>query len=55
VVKTTVFLADMGDFPAMNEVYQRQFGQHKPARSTVAVAQLPKNARVEIEAIAHKR
>ena len=55
VAKTTVFLADMADFAAMNEVYQRHFGSHKPARSTVAVAQLPKNARVEIEAVALKR
>ena len=53
VVKTTVFLADMADFPAMNEVYARHFGNHKPARSTVQAAGLPKNARVEIEAIAH--
>ncbi len=55
VVKTTVFLVDMGDFPAMNQVYERHFGAHKPARSTVGVAQLPKNARVEIEAIALRR
>lgn len=55
VVKTTVFLADMADFVKMNEVYQRHFGAHKPARSTVAVAGLPKNARVEIEAVALKR
>jgi 2-iminobutanoate/2-iminopropanoate deaminase len=54
VVKTTVFLLDMADFPTMNEVYQRHFGAHKPARSTVAVAQLPKGGRVEIEAIARK-
>jgi len=53
VVKTTVFLADMADFPAMNEVYARHFGNHKPARSTVQAAGLPKNARVEIDAIAH--
>lgn len=53
VVKTTVYLADMGDFPAMNEVYARHFGTHKPARSTVQAAGLPKNARVEIDAIAH--
>ncbi len=55
VVKTTVFLVDMADFQAMNEVYQRHFGTHKPARSTVAVAQLPRGGRVEIEAIALKR
>jgi len=53
VVKTTVFLADMADFTAMNEVYARHFGTHKPARSTVQAAGLPKNARVEIDAIAH--
>lgn len=52
VVKTTVFLADMNDFAAMNEVYARAFGAHKPARSTVQAAGLPKNVRVEIEAVA---
>jgi 2-iminobutanoate/2-iminopropanoate deaminase len=52
VVKTTVFLIDMGDFTAMNEVYGRVFGSHRPARSTVAVAGLPRGARVEIEVIA---
>jgi 2-iminobutanoate/2-iminopropanoate deaminase len=52
VVKTTVFLVDMGDFTAMNEVYGRAFGSHKPARSTVAVAALPRGARVEIEVVA---
>jgi 2-iminobutanoate/2-iminopropanoate deaminase len=52
VVKTTVFLVDMADFAAMNEVYARVFGTHRPARSTVAVAALPRGARVEIEAIA---
>jgi 2-iminobutanoate/2-iminopropanoate deaminase len=52
VVKTTVYLADMADFPAMNEVYGRHFGSHKPARSTVQAAALPKSARVEIDAIA---
>jgi 2-iminobutanoate/2-iminopropanoate deaminase len=52
VVKTTVFLRDMGDFVAMNEVYGRYFGDHRPARSTVAAAGLPKNCAVEIEAIA---
>jgi len=54
VVKTTVFLVDMGDFAAMNEVYARHFGDHRPARSTVAVAGLPKGVRVEIEAIAER-
>jgi len=53
VVKTTVFLIDMGDFPAMNEVYARHFGTHKPARSTVQAAGLPKNVRVEIDVIAY--
>jgi 2-iminobutanoate/2-iminopropanoate deaminase len=52
VVKTTVFLVDMADFSVMNEVYGRIFGTHRPARSTVAVAALPKGARVEIEVIA---
>ena len=52
VVRTTVYLADMADFPAMNEVYARHFGAHKPARSTVAAAGLPKGARVEIDAVA---
>ena len=52
VVKTTVFLADMADFQAMNEVYARHFGEHRPARSTVAVSGLPRNVRVEIEAVA---
>jgi 2-iminobutanoate/2-iminopropanoate deaminase len=54
VVKTTVFLADMADFAAMNEVYARHFGAHKPARSTVQAAGLPKGARVEIDVIAVK-
>jgi 2-iminobutanoate/2-iminopropanoate deaminase len=49
VVKTTVFLADMGDFAAMNEVYGGFFPDPKPARSTVAVRSLPRDARVEIE------
>jgi 2-iminobutanoate/2-iminopropanoate deaminase len=52
VVKTTVYLADMADFAAMNEVYARHFGGHRPARSTVQAAGLPKGARVEIDAIA---
>jgi 2-iminobutanoate/2-iminopropanoate deaminase len=54
VVKTSVFLVDMGDFAAMNEVYARHFGTHRPARSTVAVVGLPKGVRVEIEAIAER-
>lgn len=52
VIKTTVFLADMGDFAPMNEVYARFFGDHAPARSTVAVRTLPKEALVEIEVVA---
>ena len=52
VVKTTVFLADMGDFAAMNEVYGRYFSENKPARATVQAAALPKDARVEIDCIA---
>jgi 2-iminobutanoate/2-iminopropanoate deaminase len=52
VVKTTVFLADFGDFQKMNEVYATYFTDQPPARSTVGVSTLPKNARVEIEAIA---
>jgi 2-iminobutanoate/2-iminopropanoate deaminase len=52
VVKTTVFLVDMADFGAMNEAYGRAFGNHRPARSTVAVAALPRGATVEIEVIA---
>ncbi|HWA06596.1 MAG TPA: RidA family protein [Ignavibacteria bacterium] len=52
VVKTTVFLKNMDDFAAMNEVYAEYFGESKPARSTVEVARLPKDALVEIELIA---
>ena len=52
VVKTTVFLVDMDDFAAMNEVYGRFFGSEPPARATVQAARLPRDARVEIEAIA---
>src|SRR6478672_3434115 len=52
VVKTTVFLADFGDFQKMNEIYTTYFTENPPARSTVGVSTLPKNARVEIEAIA---
>ncbi len=52
VVKTTVFLADMNDFAAMNEVYAEFFGAAPPARSTVQVSRLPRDVRVEIEAIA---
>ena len=52
VLKTTVFLKDMGDFPKMNEVYGRYFAQHPPARSTVQAAKLPRDVSVEIDAIA---
>jgi 2-iminobutanoate/2-iminopropanoate deaminase len=52
VVKTTVFLADINDFAGMNGVYAEFFPEHPPARSTIAVAGLPKAARVEIEAVA---
>jgi 2-iminobutanoate/2-iminopropanoate deaminase len=52
VVKTQVFLVDMNDFQAMNQVYQRHFAADPPARTTVAVAALPRGARVEIDAIA---
>jgi 2-iminobutanoate/2-iminopropanoate deaminase len=55
IVKTTVFLTDMGDFAAMNEVYAEAFGDHRPARSCVAVAALPLGATFEIEAWAHSR
>lgn len=54
VVKTTVFLADMADFAAMNEIYASQFEGDFPARSAVAVKTLPKNALVEVEVIAVK-
>lgn len=52
VVKTTVFLQDLGDFQAMNAVYAEAFGDNRPARSTVQVAALPKGAAVEIEVVA---
>lgn len=52
VVKTTVFMKDMNDFAIMNEVYASYFGEHKPARSAVEVARLPKDVKVEIEVIA---
>lgn len=54
VVKSTVYLADMADFAQMNEVYAKHFGSHKPARSTVQAAGLPRNARIEIDVIAVK-
>lgn len=52
VLKTTIFLADMNDFALVNEVYSEAFGSHKPARATVAVKTLPKNALVEVDAVA---
>lgn len=52
VVKTTVYLGDMDDFPLMNEVYSRFFSEHRPARSTVQVARLPRDCGVEIECVA---
>ncbi len=52
VLKTTIFLADMDDFAVVNGLYAEAFGEHKPARSTVAVKTLPKNALVEIDAVA---
>jgi 2-iminobutanoate/2-iminopropanoate deaminase len=52
VVKTTIFLVDMSDFPAVNAVYEKYFNAVKPARSTVAVAALPRGARLEIDCIA---
>ncbi len=51
VIKTTVFLSNMDDFPKVNEVYEKHFGDHRPARACVAVATLPKNVDVEIDAI----
>ena len=53
VIKTTVFLADMADFSAMNEVYSEYFKNDKPARSCIQVAALPRGARVEIEVVAY--
>ncbi len=55
VIKTTIFLANMEDFAEVNKVYAQFFGNHKPARSTVAVKTLPLNVSIEIEAIALKR
>jgi len=54
VLKTTIYLVDMADFAAVNEVYAAAFGAHRPARATVAVAALPKGARVEIDAVARR-
>jgi len=55
VLKTSVFLVDMADFAAMNEVYAKYFGTHRPARSTVAVSGLPRGVRVEIDCVAVSR
>ncbi len=55
VVKTSVFLADLNDFTAMNEAYALRFGEHRPARSTVEVGKLPRGAKIEIDCIAVKR
>ncbi len=52
VVKTTIFIASMDDFAVINEIYEDAFGSHKPSRATVAVKTLPKNALVEIDAVA---
>jgi len=52
VVKTTVYLADMGEFAAMNEIYARYFGATKPARATVQVARLPRDVKIEIDVVA---
>jgi len=54
VIKTNVFLIDLGDFAVMNEIYGKRFGEAPPARSTIQVAALPKGSRVEIEMIALK-
>lgn len=53
IAKTTVFLVDMADYAALNQIYAEWFGDHRPARSAIAVAELPFAARVEIEAWAH--
>ncbi|HET7451901.1 MAG TPA: RidA family protein [Thermoanaerobaculia bacterium] len=55
VVKTTVYLTSMADFPAMNAIYAARFGEHRPARSTVGVAELPAGALVEIDVVARSR
>ncbi len=55
VVRTTVYLLTMSDFASMNAVYARKFGNHRPARSTVAVAELPKGAAIEIDVVARLR
>ena len=55
VTKTTVFLTDIAEFAAMNEVYAERFGPHRPARSTIEIGKLPRGARIEIECIAVRR
>ena len=55
VLKTTVLLADIGVFAAMNDAYAKRFGEHRPARSTVGVGGLPRGARIEIECVAARR
>jgi 2-iminobutanoate/2-iminopropanoate deaminase len=55
VTKTTVFLTDIAEFAAMNEVYGERFGAHRPARSTIEIGKLPRGARIEIECIAVRR
>jgi len=55
IVKTTIFIKNMGDFPTINEVYAKHLGDHLPARACVEVARLPKDALVEIEAVAEVR
>ncbi|MBN2450408.1 MAG: RidA family protein [Lentisphaeria bacterium] len=55
VVKTTVFMTDLSEFAAMNEVYAAFFGEHRPARAAVQVAALPRGAKIEIECIAQRR
>ncbi len=55
ICKTTIFLTDMNDFTKVNKIYGSFFSQHKPARSTVEISQLPKNALVEIEVVAYKK
>ena len=55
VVKATVYVADLADFPTLNQIYAETFGDHRPARSTVQVAGLPKGGRVEIDLVARRR
>lgn len=55
VVKTSVFLADLNDFTAMNETYALRFGEHRPARSTIEAGKLPRGAKIEIDCIAVRR